>query len=186
VDRQSFAPDFKNINRIQLSGAPALLEIKSGGEYKRGVVTDGKETYALTTYGRIIGINRQTIINDDMDAFTRLPALCARAAADLESDTVYGILTANAALADTIALFDATTHKNYTSSGTAIDVTALGVGRALMRKQTGLEGRPINVRPSFLIVPAAKETLAQQYTSVQFVPAQSSTSTRSRRASPTR
>jgi hypothetical protein len=46
---------------------------------------------------------------------------------------------------------------------------------AAMRKQTGLEGRPINVRPSFLIVPAAKETLAQQYTSVQFVPAQSAT-----------
>jgi hypothetical protein len=95
--RQSFAPDFKNINRILLSGAPALLRSKSGGEYKRGVVTDGKETYALTTYGRILGINRQTIINDDMGAFTRLPALCARAAADLESDTVYGILTANAA-----------------------------------------------------------------------------------------
>jgi hypothetical protein len=105
VDPQSFAPDFKNINRIQLSGAPSLLEIKSGGEYKRGVVTDGKETYALTTYGRILGINRQTIINDDMNAFTRLPALCARAAADLESDTVYGMVTANAALADSIALF---------------------------------------------------------------------------------
>jgi hypothetical protein len=173
--RQSFAADFKNINRIQLSGAPALLQIAPGGEYKRGVVTDGKEVYALATYGRMLGINRQTIINDDMNAFTRLPALCARAAADMESDTVYGVLTANAALGvDNVALFHAT-HSNLTSSGTAIDVTALGVGRALMRKQVGIEGRVINCRPSFLIVPAAKETLAQQYTSVSFVPAQSST-----------
>lgn len=168
--RQSFAPDFKNINRIQLSGAPSLLEVKSGGEYKRGAVTDGKEVYQLVTYGRILGINRQTIINDDMNAFTRLPALAARAAADLESDTVYAVVTANAALGvDAVALFSAATHVNFTSSGTAIDVTSLGVGRAAMRKQVGLEGRPINVRPSFLIVPAAKETLAEQYTSANYV-----------------
>lgn len=173
--RQAFASDFKNINRIQLSGAPSLLQIVPGAEYKRGVVTDGKEVYALATYGRMLGINRQTIINDDMNAFTRLPALCARAAADMESDTVYGIVTANAALGvDSVALFHAT-HNNLTGTGTAIDVTSLGVARALMRKQTGLEGRVINCRPSYLIVPAAKETLAQQYTSVQFVPAQSST-----------
>ena len=172
--RKGTAPDFKNINRIALSGAPSLLEVKSGGEFKKGIVSDGKETYALATYGRILGINRQTIINDDMDAFTRLPMLCARAAADLESDTVYGIVTANAALADGVALFSATTHVNYTSSGTAISVDSLGVGRAAMRKQTGIEGRPINVRPRFLIVPVAKEGLAEQYTSPAYQAAISS------------
>jgi hypothetical protein len=74
VDEARHAPDFKNINRIQLSGAPSLDLIQAGGEFKRGVVTDGKEVYALATYGKILGINRQTIINDDMNAFTRLPA----------------------------------------------------------------------------------------------------------------
>lgn len=172
--RESTAPDFKNINRIQLSGAPSLLEVKSGGEIKKGVVTDGKEVYNLATYARIIGINRQTIINDDMGAFTRLPELCARAAADLESDTVYGIVTTNAALGvDSVALFHAT-HANYTSSGTAIDVTSLGIGRKSIRVQTGLEGRPLNLAPKFLLVPAAKETLADQYTSANYVPAISS------------
>lgn len=169
--RRATAPDFKNINRVQLSGAPNLLEVKSGGEFKRGAVTDGKETYQLATYGRILGINRQTIINDDMDAFTRLPALAARAAADLESDTVYAVLTANAALADTVALFD-NAHGN-TGTG-VISVDNIGAGRAKMRLQKGLEGRPINVRPAFLIVPAAKESLAEQYTSADFVSAKSS------------
>jgi hypothetical protein len=170
--RRASAPDFKNINRIQLSGAPSLLEIKSGGEYKRGAVTDGKEVYQLATYGRIMGINRQTIINDDMDAFTRLPALAARAAADLESDTVYGVLTANAALGvDSVALF----HASHANTGTGvISVDNIGAGRALMRKQTGLEGRVINARPSFLIVPASRESLAEQYTSADFVSAKSS------------
>jgi hypothetical protein len=51
-----------------------------GEEFKRGIVSDGKETYALATYGRIIPFNRQVIINDDMQAITRVPALMARAA----------------------------------------------------------------------------------------------------------
>lgn len=169
----STAPDFKNINRTLLSGAPSLLEVKSGGEFKYGSVTDGKETYALATYGRIIGINRQTIINDDLAAFTRLPQLCANAAADLQSDTVYGILTTNAALADSIALFHAS-HNNLTSSGTAISVASLGVARKTLRTQTGLEGRLINLSMKTLLVPAAIETTAQQFVSQAYIAAQSS------------
>jgi hypothetical protein len=79
-------------------------------------VTDGKETYALATYGRIIPINRQTIINDDMQAFTRLPALMARAATDLIADTVYTPLTTNPLLADGVALFSVATHANLTTA----------------------------------------------------------------------
>ncbi len=168
------APDFKNINRTLLSGAPSLLEVKSGGEFKYGSVSDGKETYALATYGRIIGINRQTIINDDLQAFTRLPQLCANAAADLQSDTVYGILTANAALADGVALFSVATHANLTSSGTAISVASLGVARTALRKQTGLEGRPINLTMKTLLVPAAIETTAQQFVSQAYIASASS------------
>lgn len=166
--RQTTAPDFKNINRIQLSGAPSLLKVLPGEEIKRGEVSDAKETYQLATYARIVGINRQTIINDDMDAFTRLPALAARAAADVESDTVYAVLTANAAMADGVALF----HANHGNLGSgAIGITALDAARAAMRVQTGLEGRPINVAPRYLIVPAAKETTAEQFTSLAIVAA---------------
>lgn len=170
--KPSTAPDFKNINRIVLSGAPNLLQVQPGGEIQRGFVSDGKEVYSLGTYARILGINRQTIINDDMQAFTRLPALAARAAGDLESDTVYAILTTNAALSDGVVLFHAT-HGNLTGAGTVISVTSLGVGRGAMRVQKGIEGRPINVRPKFLIVPVALETLAEQYSSADFVSAKS-------------
>lgn len=172
--KMSTAPDFKNINRTQLSGAPSLLSVQEGAEIKRGYVTDGKETYALATYGRIIPINRQVIINDDLAAITRLPELAARAAADLQSDTVYSVLTANAALGvDSTALFHAN-HNNLTASGTAISVTSLGVARALMRKQTGLEGRLINVLGKYLIVPATQEMLALQYTSQAYIAAKQS------------
>ena len=55
----------------------------------------------------MIGITRQVLINDDLDAFTRVPALFGTSAATLESDVVWGIFTANSAMADGTTLFHA-------------------------------------------------------------------------------
>lgn len=171
---QSSAPDFKTISKMVMSDAPALEAVTENGEFKRGYVTDGKETYQLATVGKIIGLTRQAIVNDDLSAFTRIPAMFATAAANYESDTVYGILTANAALADSVALFHST-HANLTGTGTAISVTSLGVARTLMRKQKTIKSVVMNLRPRFLIVPAALETIAAQYVSANYVANQSST-----------
>lgn len=172
--RQASAADFKTISRTNLSDAPALEKVNENGEFKRGSVTDGKETYQLATVGKIIGLTRQAIINDDLSSFTRIPAMFAMAAANYESDTVYGILTANAALSDTVALFEASTHKNLTGTGTVLSVTSLGVARTLMRKQTTPQGAVMNLQPQFLIVPAALETIANQFVSQAYIAAQSS------------
>lgn len=178
--RRATAPDFKNVNRIALSDGPGLSTRTEAGEIKFAVMSDSKESYALSEYTSGIRLTRQSIINDDMDAFGRIPMLQGSAARRKEDDVVYAILTANAALADTGLLFNTTAvttaggHANYTSSGTAISVTSMGVARKTMRLQTGPKGAYLNLIPRFLIVPAALEALADQYTSSQFVPAISS------------
>lgn len=166
--RQTTAPDFKLMSKVSLSDAPSLEKVTENGEFKRGAVTDGKETYQLATYGKIIGLTRQAIINDDLSAFTRVPAMFATAAANLESDTVYGILTANAALADGVALFHAATHLNYTSTGTVISIDSLGVAKKLMRLQKTPKGVVMNLTPKFLIVPAQIENVGWQYTTPEY------------------
>jgi hypothetical protein len=160
--RQVTAPDFKTIARVQLGDAPSLEKVNESGEFKRGTISDGKEQYSLATYGKVVAINRQVIINDDLGAFTRLPEMFGRAAADLQSDTVWGILTSNPNMGDGVALFHAT-HGNLAGAGAAIGVTTLGDARAAMRKQKGLNGRFINIMGKYLIVPAALETVAEQY-----------------------
>jgi len=166
--RQTSAPDFKTIQRSALGDAPMLKKVNEHGEFTYGKIGEGKESYQLATYGRILPITRQTIINDDLGAFADLPSKFGVAAANLESDIVWGIITTNAALNDTVALFHAT-HGNLTGTGTVISVAALGVGRALMRKQTGIDGSLINVQAKYLLVPAALETVAQQYTSDNYI-----------------
>jgi phage major head subunit gpT-like protein len=166
-------PDFKSVSRAQLGEAPVLEEINEHGEYKRGTVADGAETYAIATYGKVVGITRKVIINDDLDAFTRLPEMFGRAAANKESDLVWAVFTANAAMADGVALFHAT-HANLGSAG-AISVTTLTEGRKLMRLQEGLDGSTLlNIMPQYLIVPAALETVAKQYVASDLVPSQAS------------
>lgn len=153
--------DFKIQSRVQRSEAPGLLEVLPGGEFTHGTFDERGETYAISTWGRIFSITRQAMINDDLGAFTTLPAAFGAAAARLEADKVYAVLTANAVMADGKALFHAD-HGNLTASGTALSAASLGVARALMRKQMGGQGLGyLNVIPRFLIVPAALETTAE-------------------------
>lgn len=166
--RQGSATDFKTITRAQMGGAPSLLPLNEQGGYERGTIAESKETYALATFGRVLGVTRQVLINDDLGAFTKIPEMFGRAGADLVSDTVWGIINANAAMNDAAALFHAT-HGNLAGAGTAITVPALGAARAAMRQQKGLEGRFINVQPKFLLVPSGKETEGQQITTATSV-----------------
>ncbi|ACI97518.1 prohead protease/major capsid protein fusion protein [Rhodospirillum centenum] len=172
--RQVLATDFKAMHRVQIGEAPQLLKVNEGGEFQRGTIGESKESYRIETYGRVVAITRQVLINDDLDAFTRIPAMYGTAIATLESDVVWGILTANAAMADGKALFHAD-HKNLAGTAAPPTVTAIGDARAAMAKQTGLDRKTVlNIRPSFLIVPAALELTAEQLVAQNLTPAKTS------------
>jgi phage major head subunit gpT-like protein len=162
VARRTSVADFKNVQRLQLGEAPQLEKVNEAGEFKRGTIGEAKESYRVETYGKVVGITRQVLINDDLDAFTRVPALFGTAAATLESDVVWGIFTANAAMADGKTLFHAG-HANLAGTGTALDVVNLAKARTAMSRQTGLDGKTLlNIRPAFLVVPSSLELAAEQ------------------------
>lgn len=157
--------DFKEISRTQLGDAPSLLAVPESGEIKDGTIGENAEKYSVEEYARKISISRKTLVNDDLSAFTRVPAAMGRAARDLESDTVWAIITANAALSDGNALFSAAHNNLTTGPGAAPDIDELNKGRSAMRSQVGINGRLINVQPAWLIVPAALETVGEQLVS---------------------
>ncbi|MGL4963179.1 MAG: prohead protease/major capsid protein fusion protein [Inquilinus sp.] len=160
--RQVTLADFKEHTAVQLGDAPKLEKVNEHGEFKRGAIGEGKESYKLETFGKVVAITRQVIINDDLSAFTRIPALFGTAAANLESDTVWGIVIANAPMGDGQPLFSAA-HGNLANPGSPIGTDSLGAGRAAMRQQKSLGGTFINVQAQYLMVPTAKETEAEKY-----------------------
>jgi hypothetical protein len=172
--RRRSAVDFKNINAVQLGEAPSLMKVNEKGEFTHGSIAESKETYKLATYGRIVSITRQTIINDDLSAFTRIPAGFGVAAATLESDTVWGIITSNPAMGDGVTLFHANHANLNTGAGSALALAGLGAGMAAMAKQKGLDGVTVlNVQPRYLVVPVALQLTAFQMIAPNLAPAKS-------------
>jgi len=161
--RQVTAADFKPVNRIQLSDIAALQKTNENGEFVRIYLGDSKESYALTTWGGIVPITRKVVLNDNLQALTRIPAGLGIAAATLESDTVWAVITANANMADGLPLFHAT-HKNLTATNGLAAVANITAARKAMRKQTAPKGTILNLIPKYLIIPAALEGIAVQIT----------------------
>ena len=142
IARRTTVADFKLVHRLQLGEAPQLEKVNQSGEFKRGTIGEAQETYRIETFGKVIGITRQVLINDDLDAFSRVPALFGTSAATLERDVVWGIVTANPAMADGTTLFHAS-HKNLAGTGVALDVAGLAKARTAMSQQRGLDGKTI-------------------------------------------
>lgn len=172
--RQTTLPDFKEITRVQLGGAPSLKRVVEGGEYEQGTIGEGAEKYAVQKFGRIVALTWETVVNDDLDALSRIPFAFGASAADLESDLVYAILTGNPKMADGKALF----HADHGNLGTpaaladALDPTKpnpLSDMRKKMTLQKGLDGRYITVRPKFLIVPPGLEEVALKVTNASII-----------------
>jgi hypothetical protein len=162
--------DFKPVQVVSMGAGPELLKVNEHGEFKYGTFGDGSETYQLATYGRIVAMTRQAIINDDLRGFDRLIGMFGSSAKRLENTLVYAQLAGNPLMSDGKALFHADHNNLLTGAGSALSLDGLTAGRAKMRKQTGQAGESLNLAPKYLIVPSALETLAYQLTSNAYVP----------------
>jgi len=157
--------DFKDINSYSLSAGSQLEKVNEHGEIKSGSMTESKEKYAVETFGKIIGLTRKAIINDDMNAFTSIPAGMGLRAKQKENQIFWAMIIANKIMQETgLSLFNVA-HKNLAALGTTIDIAALGKARAAMRSMLDLDKQPINVTASHLVVPTGLETLADQFVS---------------------
>lgn len=161
--------DFKNINRIRFSemGTPEM--VPEGQEYKDAGMSDAKETYKINKYGNMFTVTWETVVNDDLDAISRIPAMQGAACRRLQNQAVYGVLTGNPTMADTGALFNATAqtsaggHANLDTGAGAPSVTTLNAAFVKMMTKKGLRSDVIlNIQPAFLIVPAALSATALQ------------------------
>lgn len=158
----SSVPDFKNINRIRFSESADLEAVPEKQDYKESPMSDSKESYNVEKFGRLFTVSWETVVNDDLDAISRIPAMQGVAARRVQNKKVYEVLTANAAMSDGTALFHST-HNNLAGSAGAPTVTSLNAAFVQMMKQTGLDSSTIlNLQPSFLIVPVALSAVAMQ------------------------
>jgi len=157
--------NYRAVNMVQIGDAPALLEVLEHGEYTSGTTGEAREQVQLRKYGRKFAITREAMINDDLDAFSRVPQNFGRKARALESDIVWQQITSNPTMGDANALFSIA-HANIATTDGVIDIASLGAGRSALRLQTSVDGEYLNLSARFLIVPPGMETLADQFVTV--------------------
>lgn len=161
VARRSTIKDFRPKTSAQLSGFSDLKKVNEHGEFAHGSFKEGAESYKLATYGKIFGMTRQMIINDDINAFGDITRSMGQAAARLEATMLAEQVKLNPAMSDGKAVFHAN-HGNLASAGAALDETALSAARITMGRQVGLAGELIDVVPAFLVVSLDLQTAAEK------------------------
>jgi hypothetical protein len=162
--------DFKNINRISLGESPNLEMVPEGNDYPEKSVSDAKTSYKIEKYGAIFTISWETVINDDLDAISRIPAMHGNAARRVQNKTVYDVLFANPTMSDGQSLFSAShaSGRNTNSTTAALNVTLLNEMFSFMMLQKGQSSDAIlNITPRYLLVPAALSATALELVNSQ-------------------
>lgn len=155
--------DFKTQYGIALSDGPGLDLVAELGEYKVGKLNDKQESYAVKKYGKMLSMSWEMIVNDDIRAFVRVPAILGAAAQRKESDIVWALITANASMTDGYAIFHANHANLEATTKTTVSSAALAAGRLAMRKQKGFgpDTPYLDLMPAFLLVPLEQELSAE-------------------------
>lgn len=153
--------DFRDHSFLRVGDFPQFQDTAEGGELKYGTISENREKVRARELNAGIAIGRRVLINDDLSALADFSSMIAIRAASDENARVYGILAANPALSDGVALFHAN-HGNKAGAGSTIDVTSVSNAVAALRKQKSLDGVALNIAPRFLVVGPDKELQARQ------------------------
>ena len=151
-------PDFRARSVVRLGGAPSLEPVSEHGEFTYGTLNDTENGWRLTTYGRILALSRQAMVNDDLQGFATLLRKFAQAAARREADELAAILLAPN-LVDGSALFHADRSSLVDKK---LTLAGLGVAVEALRLQKEEDGGLILQEPANLVVPVALEMTARQ------------------------
>lgn len=156
--------DFKETERFRLTDVGDLLPVAADGEIKDGGLLEEAATNRLETYGKKFCLTRKMIINDDLNAFMKVPVAMGNRAARLIDQLFFSRLLQNPAQTDGKALFH-NSHRNIlTGASSALSADSLKKAVQLYLDQTDADGQPISVEPRYLLVPTALKHLAIELT----------------------
>lgn len=167
IFKMSTVRDFRITRRFVMDGAENQLdEVKELGEYKASKIAPSKYDISIKKYGRRMPFSFETLINDDLQAITDVPARFSRAARRSESRFAASIYVSSTGPNATIY---AAGNKNQVliANGATVDnpkLSTQGLADALnvlaLMKDT--DGEPIVIEAAILEVPTTLEIIAQQ------------------------
>lgn len=159
--------DFKTNTAIRPSFTGSLEQVAPGGALKHGSMKEWTAGYKIDTYGKLLGVDRRDLINDDLGVFVEAAAAMGKAAMRKLNDLVYSTLLANA------GSFFGDANANYLSGvDSALNADSLSRAIQAMVSQRDDEGNDLDIRPAVLLVPPALEPTARALLESEYIMAQ--------------
>jgi len=152
--------DFRQQDRVRLGAFGSLSTVPEDTAYTQLTLSDSRATYAPGKRGNLVSVTRETIVNDDLWAIRQIPGKLAVAAAFTLAEFVYGFLTSTANIYDANPLFTkGGAHNNSgvatpgtPNTGAGLSSNGMQAGVTAVRRQTNAAGKPIGLKPRYLVV----------------------------------
>lgn len=171
LGRQANFADFRSRTSVALGEASRLEKVKEGGEYKYGTLPEIGSEIKAEKWGKIIALTWEAIVNDDLNAFDKIPTALAMSARQTESDVIWDLFLKDVKFSDKANIFSAG-HGNVAGTAGPINGATLQAARTAMRTQKGVDQKTfINIEPKYLVVGPLNEMAAYQWTSANYFPA---------------
>ncbi|MDD4890375.1 MAG: Mu-like prophage major head subunit gpT family protein [Phycisphaerae bacterium] len=152
-------PDFKTQTAYRMTSSLEYEEVGPAGEIKHGTLGQESYTMAAKTYGKMITITRQDIINDDLGALNDLRMGLGMGAA-IKLNKAFWVLWINNSTFFTAA------RTNLVETN-ALGDTGLAAAVAAFRNMAGPDGNLLGLEPDILLVPSTLEATARKFYSSQ-------------------
>jgi len=148
--------DFKATSTVALTGGLMYSLVPRGGELKHGDLGELAYPNQADTYGKMLGIDRRDLINDDLGALTGASSRLGRGGALKLNDKFWSIFLNN-------STFFTSGHTNVsTGAGSALGIAGLTAADVVFTAQTDPDGTPLAAKAQILLVPTALRILALQ------------------------
>lgn len=141
--------DFKPVESYRLGVNARYEKVAPGGELKHGRLSEEKFTNQADTYGKMLSIPRQDILNDDLGALTNAPRVLGRGAAMNLNEMFWREFCDNA------TFFTAANGCLLDGVDTALTIDGLTKTEVAFASKTETDGYPLAVTPTILLVPTA-------------------------------
>lgn len=150
------APNFREQTALRPSWVGNMEEVGADGELKHAALGEDTFPFQISTFGKLVKLTRQDVINDDLsllqDGFAALGRMARRGLNDL----VWTVIMANAG-----DHFHADNSNLKTGAGSALDTDAFDAAVTALRKQRDAQNNDLDLVPAVLAVPPELETTAR-------------------------
>lgn len=151
--------DFKQKTELGLTGSMLYNELPPSGEIKHTTLGEITYTNRAKTYAVMLGLDRQSIVNDDLGVLTGASRRMGRGYALTLNNLVYTTFINNSTFFTSGNNNVITGATSVLSGATGIEALRLAVEK--FKLQTDPDGLPLGATPKILLVPASLEIAAK-------------------------